>query len=116
MAKRMLTEKELSGISKNLLERYSKKGFIPYKDDEDPEAEIMWGTETQVIFDKIDKKGNAVNVPKVHFWAGIHMLYANFLWVVLFAALVVFTILLMMYDFDIHKLYRAIKSIFYDYV
>ncbi|MBI9032293.1 hypothetical protein JEZ13_09880 [bacterium] len=117
MAKRKLTDKELSSISKNLLERYDKRGFIPYIDDEDPEKEVMWGTESQVIYAQIDKSGkNEINVPKVHFWAGIHMLYANFLWVILFVGLVVFTILLMMYDFDIHKLYRAIKSLFYDYV
>ncbi len=117
MAKRVLTEKELSNISKNLIEKYSKMGFVPYIDDEDPEAEILWGTESQVIYDKIDKNGNnTIDMPRIHFWAWIHMLYANFLWVILFVALVVFTILLMMYDFDISKLYRAIKSIFYDFV
>jgi len=116
MAKRELTEKELNSISKNLLTKYKKMGFIPYIDDNDPDCEIMWGTESQVIYDQIDKKSNTVNVPKVHFWAGIHALYANFLWVILFVGLVVFTILLMMYDFDIHKLYRAFKNIFYDYV
>lgn len=117
MAKRMLTDSEIKRIPQNLLERYKKMGFIPYVDDEDPENEIMWGTESQVIYDKIDKSnGNSISVPKVHFWASIHMLYANFLWVILFVGLVIFTILLMMYDFDINKMYRAIKSLFYDYV
>ncbi len=117
MAKRMLTKEEITKIPKNLLEKYNKMGFIPYIDDEDTEQEILWGTESQVIYDQIDKSSsNSVSVPKVHFWASIHMLYANFLWVILFVALVVFTILLMMYDFDISKLYRAIKSLFYDYV
>ena len=117
MAKRMLTEEELKQLPKNLLTKYGERGFIPYIDEDDAEQEIMWGTESQVIYDKIDKSsGNSINVPKVHFWASIHMLYANFLWVILFIGLVIFTILLMMYDFDIHKLYRAIKSLFYDYV
>jgi len=117
MAKRMLTEKELSGISKNLLKQYEKRGFVPYIDDAKDEIEIMWGTESEVIFDQVDRSRNdSIDIPRVHFWAWIHMLYANFLWVILFVVLVVFTILLMMYDFDIYKLYRAIKSIFIDYV
>lgn len=117
MAKRMLTEKELSNIPKNLLEKYNKMGFVPYLDDEDEEVEVLWGTESQVIYDKIDKSnGNSIDVPRVHFWAWIHMLYANFLWVILFVALVIFTVLLMMYDFDVSKLLRAIKSFFYDFV
>lgn len=117
MAKRMLTEKELSGISKTLLKQYEQRGFVPYIDDEAEEVEVMWGTESEVIFDQVDtSKNDSVNIPKVHFWAWIHMLYANFLWVILFVILIAFTVLLMMYDFDIHKLYRAIKSIFIDYV
>ncbi len=117
MAKRELTQKELNSISKNLLEKYTNMGFVPYIEDDDQENEILWGTESQVLYDKIDTNGgNATNVPRIHFWASIHMIYANFLWIILFVALVVFTILLMMYDFDISKLYRAIKSLFYDYV
>lgn len=117
MAKRILTEKEIESIPKNLVKSYGKMGYVPYIDDEDAEKEIMWGTESQVIYDKVDRSsGNSVNMPKIHFWASIHMLYANFLWVILFVALIIFTILLMMYDFDIQKMYRAIKSVFYDYV
>ena len=117
MAKRTLTEKELEGISKNLLIEYEKRGFVPYINDKDEDAEIMWGTESEVIYDQVDKSGSgAVDIPKVHFWAWLHMLYANFLWVILFVVLVIFTILLMMYDFDAHKLYRALKSIFVEYV
>lgn len=117
MAKRELTEKERNSIAKNLLEIYSNTGFVPYIDEDDETNEILWATESQIIFDKVDKSnGDSVDVPRVHFWAWIHMLYANFLWVILFIGLIVFTILLMMYDFDISKLYRAIKSIFYDFV
>lgn len=117
MAKRLLTEAEIMKIPRNLFEQYNKKGFVPYFDDEETENEVLWGNESQIIYDKLDKNSsNKIDIPKVHFWAGVHMIYANFLWIVLFVALVVFTILLMMYDFDIHKLYRAIKSIFYDYV
>lgn len=117
MAKRTLTEKEMNSISKNLLEKYRQRGFAPYIDEDDPEQEIVWGTESQVVFDKVDKSTtNGLNIPRFHFWAALHTIYANFLWIILFVGLIVFTFLLMRYDFDIHKLYRAIKSIFYDYI
>ena len=116
MAKRLLTEKELGSIPKNLLDKYERMGFTPYINDEDPENEIVWGTDTQIIYDQVDNNTNSVDVPRFQFWAGVHTIYANFLWIVLFVALVIFTFLLMRYDFDIHKLYRAIKSLFYDYI
>ncbi len=109
--KKILTEEELKSIPARLVQKYKKLGYIAYIDKDDKDKEIKWGTETQVLFDKMDRDPNAsVAMPKFSFWLTMQSLYANFLWIILFFGLVIFTILLMHFDFNVNSMLRGIKN------
>ncbi|OQY37927.1 MAG: hypothetical protein B6226_04390 [Candidatus Cloacimonetes bacterium 4572_65] len=110
MNKRKLTETELSKISKSLISKYKKRGYVPYIDINSEEHEVKWATETQLLYDEVDTGSNGgASLPKPSVWSKLHAIYANFLWIILFFLLIAFTILLMHFDFDASKIYSGIK-------
>lgn len=111
--KRLATKEELDKIPKSLLKRYEKLGYVAFIDEDELEKGIQWGYESQILCEDIEKnEANNFEIPRICFWTYLEMAYSNFLWIILFIIIVVFTVFLMIYDFDIHALGKAAKELF----